>query len=392
MENKIDWVSVMLYSVILIFGWLNIYAACYDKSHAAVFDFSTKHGKQLIWIGISVGIALFITLTDPRIFSSTAYFIYLFVLVLLVVTLFVGKVTKGGLSWIDFGPFKFQPSEFAKFATALVLAKYMSSLDLDYKQLRTKIMAWTLILIPVALILLQHDTGSALVFASFLLPLYREGLSARILVAGLVAVVLFVLALLVNKFILVALLAAIGLFYLFVWLNKRTRKHYTWTIALFLAASLFTFSVDYVFEHEYMIGLANNWFGASDDLTRAQLVQILYKIAGAPVIHEYDIIHRPYVDVEKDAWYYDAVTWARVEQIALGVVTNNGCYFEPDSEATRADLALMIEHIRRHVDAGGAGIDTVEQKGGAVVVGKAVVGVIVERHDGLVLAVREIAL
>lgn len=249
MENKIDWVALLLYVVILVFGWLNIYAACYDESHAAVFDFSTRHGKQLIWIGISLLLALVITLIDPHVFSSMAYIIYLVVIGLLVVVLFVGTVTKGGLSWISFGTFKFQPAEFAKFATALALAKYMSSLDLDYRLLRTKLIAWAIILLPAAIIILQHDTGSALVFASFLLPMFREGMSPNILLMGLVAVVLFVVALLVNKFIIIGVLAAIALFYLFVWLNKRTRKHYVWVTALFLGCSLFTLSVDFAFEN-----------------------------------------------------------------------------------------------------------------------------------------------
>ena len=248
MENKIDWVSLLLYLAILLFGWLNIYAACYDETHSAVFDFSTRHGKQLIWIGVSLVLALVITLIEPNVFSSMAYLIYIVVIGLLVVVLFIGTVTKGGLSWIDFGPFKFQPAEFAKFATALALAKYMSSLDLDYRQLRTKLIAWSFILLPAAIIILQHDTGSALVFASFLLPMYREGMSPHILVFGLVAVVLFVLALLVNKFIIIGVLAAIALFYLFVWLNKRTRKHYVWVTALFLGCSLFTVSVDFAFD------------------------------------------------------------------------------------------------------------------------------------------------
>ena len=249
MENKIDWVALLLYVVILVFGWLNIYAACYDESHAAVFDFSTRHGKQLIWIGVSLLLALVITLIDPHVFSSMAYIIYMVVIGLLVVVLFVGTVTKGGLSWISFGTFKFQPAEFAKFATALALAKYMSSLDLDYRLLRTKLIAWAIILLPAAIIILQHDTGSALVFASFLLPMFREGMSPNILLMGLVAVVLFVVALLVNKFIIIGVLAAIALFYLFVWLNKRTRKHYVWVTALFLGCSLFTLSVDFAFEN-----------------------------------------------------------------------------------------------------------------------------------------------
>ena len=248
MENKIDWVTLLLYFVILVFGWLNIYAACYDESHAAVFDFSTRHGKQLIWIGISLLLALVISLIDPHIFSSTAYLIYLIVIGLLVVVLFVGAVTKGGQSWIDFGPFKFQPAEFAKFATALALAKFMSSLDIDYRQLRTKLIAWTIVLVPAAIIILQHDTGSALVFASFLLPMYREGMSPQIIIFGFVAIVLFVLSLLVNKFIIIGVLAAVALFYLFVWLNKRTRRHYVWVAAIFLGCSLFTMSVDFAFD------------------------------------------------------------------------------------------------------------------------------------------------
>ena len=249
MENKLDWITLLLYFVILVFGWLNIYAACYDESHAMVFDFSTKHGKQLIWIGVSLLLALVVSLTDVRFFSSMAYVFYLVMMVLLVVTLFVANVTKGGHSWIDFGSFKFQPTEFAKFATALALARYMSNPDVDYKQMRTKVISWTIVLIPALLTLLQHDTGSALVFAAFLFPMIREGMSPKILIVGLVAVVLFVTALLVNSYIVLAILAVIALFYLFVWLNKRTRKHYLWTIGLFLACSLFTMSVDFVFEH-----------------------------------------------------------------------------------------------------------------------------------------------
>ncbi len=248
MENKLDWVTLLLYFAILFFGWLNIYAACYDESHAAVFDFSTRHGKQLIWIGISLFLALVITMTEARVFSSTAYIIYMVVLVLLVVTLFIAQVIKGGHSWIDLGAFKFQPSEFAKFATALALSKYMSYPDTDYKVMKTKLIAWSFVLIPALLTLLQHDTGSAMVFGAFLLPLFREGMSPKILISGLVAAVLFVAALLVNKFIVIGSMAAIAIFYLFVWLNKRTRKHYVWAIGLFLACSLFTMSVDFVFE------------------------------------------------------------------------------------------------------------------------------------------------
>lgn len=248
-KKKYDVWVIVLYLTILLFGWFNIYAACYDEAHAAVFDFSCQHGKQIIWIGVAAMLAVMICLIEPRLFSNIAYPLYAVLLVVLVVTLFIGSVTNGGQSWIDFGAFKFQPSEFAKFGTALALSKYMSSIDLDIKKMHTKVVAFTLMLIPAALVLLQHDTGSALVFASFILPLYREGLSGSILVCGLVAAVLFVLALLVNKFILIGALVLVGVLYLFVWLSKRTRKDYLHMIGLLLACSLFVVSVDVVFEH-----------------------------------------------------------------------------------------------------------------------------------------------
>lgn len=244
---KYDWLTIGLYFAIMLFGWINIYAAGYSEEHTSMFDFSVQHGKQIIWIGIALLLAAVITLTEPRVFSNTAYAIYGIIIVLLVVTLFIATVTNGGKSWIDFGAFKFQPSEFAKFATALAVAKYLSAIDIDIKNLRTKAMLATLVAIPAALIFLQHDTGSALVFIGFILPLYREGLSGTILIIGVTAIVLFVLALLVDKFILLAAIAAIALLYLFVWLNKRTSRDYWRTIIIAVCCALFVFSVDFVF-------------------------------------------------------------------------------------------------------------------------------------------------
>lgn len=246
---KVDWVTIGIYLAIMLFGWLNIYAAGYDEAHASLFDFSTQHGKQFIWMSVALLLAVVIVFTEPRVFSNTAYPIYGIVLALLVVTLFVATVTKGGKSWIDFGAFKFQPSEFAKFATALALSKYLSAINIDLKNLRTKAVSLAIIAIPAALIFLQHDTGSALVFLAFVFPLFREGLSGAILVIGVAAIVLFVLALLVNKYILLGILAALALLYLFVWLNKRSRKDYLRTIAIFFCCAAFVFSVDLVFNN-----------------------------------------------------------------------------------------------------------------------------------------------
>mgnify|MGYP002623195025 CR=1 FL=1 len=247
--KRFDWIAIVLYLAIAIFGWVNIYAACYDEVSPQVFDLARQHGKQLIWMGLGFVLAIFVLLIEPKVFSQTAYLIYGTVLLLLVATLLIGTVTNGGKSWIDFGFFKFQPSEFAKFATALAVAKYVSAIDTDYREWRTRLTIAAMVLIPAGLIFLQHDTGSALVFAAFLIPLFREGMSHRIFLYGLLAVALFIAALLVNPYILIAILLAICLLYLFVWLTKRTEKNYWHTALFFVLCSAFTLSVDFTFEH-----------------------------------------------------------------------------------------------------------------------------------------------
>ena len=247
--KRFDWLAIVLYLAIAIFGWVNIYAACYDEAHAQVFDLSLQHGKQLLWMGIGFLLAIFVLLIWPRIFSQMSYLIYTIVLLLLVATLFIGTRTNGGQSWIDFGIFKLQSSEFAKFATALAVAKYVSAIDIDYRQWRTRLTLALLVLVPAGLILLQHDTGSALVFASFLIPFFREGLPHEIFLYGLLAVALFIAALLVNPYLLLGILLLLCLLYLFVWLSKRTAKTYWHTALFFVLCSLFTLSVDFAFEH-----------------------------------------------------------------------------------------------------------------------------------------------
>ena len=269
---KIDWTTVLLWVGITLFGWLNIYAATYSGESAGVFDMSTFHGKQLLWIAAAALVALVVMFTEPRVFSNGAYIIYAVVLALLVVTLFIATVSHGGKSWIDLGFFRLQPSEFAKFATALALAKLMSGIDVDWKKNGTKLAALAIIGIPAVLVFLQHDTGSALVFAAFVFPLFREGLSGVILVIGLAAIALFVLALLVNKYILLAVLAVLALGYLFVWLNKRTVRDWVHASAVLVCCAAFVFSVDFVFNHvleAHQSERINVLLGKSEDLQGA---------------------------------------------------------------------------------------------------------------------------
>lgn len=248
-SRKVDWVPVFLYLLIVCFGWVNIYAACYDDVHTAVFDFSVQHGKQLIWVATAFVLAIVVLYVEPRFFVHTAYPFYGLLILLLVATFFIGTATNGGLSWINFGAFKFQPSEFAKLATALALAKFMSTIDLDIHNSRTWKVVALILGIPMLLVLLQHDTGSALVFLSLLIPLYREGMPSTILLVGFAAIVLFVLALVINKFVLIGIIFAVCLAYLFLWLNKRYRRNYVLAAAAFVVCSLFVLSVDFAFEH-----------------------------------------------------------------------------------------------------------------------------------------------
>ncbi len=246
--HNLDWGTIAIYLLLVFFGWLNIYAAVYDGEHSSIFDFSCRYGKQIVWIGASLLIALFVIILDPKFFSQTAYIIYGVFVAMLIAVLFIGAETKGAKSWFGFGDFGIQPSEFAKGATALALAKVLSAIDADFTQLKTKLSACIIIAIPMLLILLQNDTGSALVFVSFVLVLFRAGLSSYVLIFGAACVVLFVSALLINQFILIGVLFVVAA--LAWWLTKK--KHHRTKIwlflGLFLISSLIVLAVDVVFE------------------------------------------------------------------------------------------------------------------------------------------------
>ena len=228
-------------------GWINIYAAVYDENHKSILDFTQSYGKQLIWISTSLFLALFIMAIDSKFFSQFAYGIYGFFLILLLGVLVTGKTTAGSKSWFEIGGFGLQPSEFAKFATNLALAKFLSATDIHIKEIKTKVYAALILFIPALLILLQNDTGSALVYVTFILVMYREGLSGNILIFGLVIAVLFVLALLINKFILSAILVVIGI--LFFLVIRRNKKAIITLVTFAVLTIGFVFTVDYVFDN-----------------------------------------------------------------------------------------------------------------------------------------------
>lgn len=207
--QNIDRVVVLLYLALMLMGWLNIYSAVYTENHPGIFDFSQRYGKQFLWIVAAMVIAVAVFTIDHRFFDFFAYPVYAFFVLLLILVLIAGKEINGAKSWFSIGGFQIQPAEFAKPAAALALAKYLSGFNVNVKNIKTLVAAGFIVLIPVALILLQPDTGSSLVFFSLLLPLYREGFSVALLLSILAMVVLFFLVLLVPNYII--LFSCIGL-------------------------------------------------------------------------------------------------------------------------------------------------------------------------------------
>ncbi len=206
-----DWVTVGLYLVLIFMGWFNIYAAVYNVDHQSILDTSQQYGKQLIWIGAALTLAIVIMVIETNFYVFFSYIIYGVTVFLLMLVLLVGKEINGAKSWFAFGGVLIQPAEFAKFATGLALARYMSTFDFNLKKIKSIAVIGLIIFMPATFILLQNDTGSALVYFSFVLVLFREGLSGLFLFLGTLVAVLFILALILPNItlILVLLVAAI---------------------------------------------------------------------------------------------------------------------------------------------------------------------------------------
>lgn len=267
--HHIDWWTVGIYLLLVITGWLNVYASVYNEEHQAITDISQKYGKQMIWIGTSFLLAIAIILIDGSFFAAFAYPVYGIALIALVAVLFLGREVSGSKSWFRVGEFGIQPAEFAKFATNMALAKYLGGLNVRFEDNRTKVISAMFIGVPMLLILLENETGIALVFSSFILMFYREGLSGNYLLLGLIVAILFLLALLVDKFILIAILGILALV-LFI-LLKKTRKNMALLAGLFLMSAGVIYSVDYAFNHlePHQKKRINVFLGKESDLKKA---------------------------------------------------------------------------------------------------------------------------
>ena len=280
--GKVDWPILLMYFALVIIGWLSIYSAGMSEGHHAIYDMSQFCGKQMMWIGISVGVGFVILILDAKLFDALAFGIYAVVLSMLVVVLVYGKATNGATSWIDFGGFKLQPSEFAKLGTALAVACLLGKQDADLQQRKTRLKAYAIILAPAALVLLQHDAGSALVFASFIFLLYREGMpgagAVMLIAVGALAVFVFTLiwSVKVMCIILGSLFALTLLYYLL------TKKKRLWRmVAVYAFFFAMVFCVDYAFYHiledhqrirfEVLLGLNDDIKGAGYNLNQSKI-------------------------------------------------------------------------------------------------------------------------
>lgn len=251
-SSNIDWISIVIYITLVLLGWLNIYSSSLSGApeDASIFDFSQIYGKQFLFILFSIPIILTILAVEAKFFEKYAIIIFAVSLLSLAGLFVFGKTIAGQRCWYGIGSFTLQPSEFAKAATALALAKYLSDVQVNLREMNRQIQALFIVFLPVMLILPQPDPGSALIYFVFFFVLYREGLPGWYLVTGFIAILLFILTLATNNPFIVIGLTALAL----VINHYRSRlvdRNIFASILMFLMISVFTFSVNFVFNNVF---------------------------------------------------------------------------------------------------------------------------------------------
>ena len=280
MSKGFDVRLICYYLALVIIGWITIYSTCYiPDGSTPIFDFGQPYSKQMLWIGTSIVLATIILLIDSGIIQHYAYFFYLFCLLLMILVIFIGAEINGAKSWIKIGSFSIQPTEFMKVATALAMAKFMQ----EGKTANERRYVWVaqigLIIIPIFVALLQHDAGSALVFFSFILLFYREGLSAEFLVLGIIAAILAYITLKFNEIYSIALITVV--FIIFMILNRTEKKKIRRNVIVYLASIAFVFSVYFLYDHgleqhqksriDTILGKTSDPLGADFNLNQSKI-------------------------------------------------------------------------------------------------------------------------
>lgn len=233
----------MLFLFLVLAGWFNIYASVYEDGKTGLISLSTDAGKQLLWIISAFLIAIAITFFDRKFILDIAFPFYAISIFLLIAVMFIGTEVSGSRSWFQLGPVSIQPSEFTKVACALALAKFIGSYNIKFRSIKNQAIAFSLIIVPMVLIILQGDTGTALVYSSFIFVLYREGISPYILMIGVGIVLLFVLTLFVNQLVLLIGLLVIGL--IIIGLMPKKLPNIVLAVSSIVFVLLFVRSVDF---------------------------------------------------------------------------------------------------------------------------------------------------
>ena len=247
----IDWLLVLFFTLLVGFGWINIYAASYTDESIQAFDFSSKYGKQLLWILFSIPLIILILFINAKFYQRFSSIFFIFSLLTLIGLFLFGTEVNGAKSWYRFGSIGIQPSEFAKAFTALALAKLMSDRKYNLSILKNQLKAFIIIFLPAFLIAL-HDPGSAIIYLAFFFVLNREGLTLAYIIFGALSIVLFIATILVGmKVIISSLFILITTFIIYnIYRNKRFLK-FNWmkVVAMYLFSSLFIFSADYSYNN-----------------------------------------------------------------------------------------------------------------------------------------------
>jgi len=248
--KRIDWVTVLIYIALVAIGWVNIYSSTFTEADPSIFDFGTLHGKQFFFIGVGLIAIILIMALEVGFYERFSSLLYVIAMILLLGLFLFGKTIAGATSWYDLGFFNLQPSEFAKVATALALAKYLSDIQTDIKQRKDQLYALGIILLPAILIVPQPDPGSALVFFSLIFVIFREGLPLYYLLIGFLTLLVFVTTLMFGTiWVAIVLGLIIVLFFL---LKKKTFKIPIFPlISVVVVTIIFSLSVDFVFNNVF---------------------------------------------------------------------------------------------------------------------------------------------
>ena len=247
--QNIDWITVILYLLLVGMGWMNIYSASLSDSAVSFTDLGNIYAKQLFFIGLSLVLIVFILAVEAKFYERFSSVIYLLALASLLGLFVFGKDINGAKSWYSFGAFGLQPSEFAKAATALALSKYLSDIQTNVRLFNHQLKAFLIIILPALFIIPQPDPGSALIFTALIFPLYREGLSFIYLLLGFIVAFLFVATLLIGAYWVAAGVAAIAVV---LWIkNRKKRRNLGKYVIITGACVAFAFSVSYIFNNVF---------------------------------------------------------------------------------------------------------------------------------------------